>query len=165
MNTSAKFSEIMERYFGTEEAFGMYFQLETEGPHISLIEHAEMIARLGDSMPATVSYLRNGGSATCCTNYAELIYKAGSMETQIFGFANANNPTSRIARDEIHPAGHDFAIVRKRFIVDPWPRLVPQAFDQMVFDLEDPIDAAFVLDVYGPRECWTRNFKAEHSAG
>lgn len=147
------FTAMMERLFGSDEAMGVYFELEGGGPRISLLEHAAMWEELGDDMPGTISYLPNGGSAVCCTDYAAVIFQTLPGRVQIFGFANEENPTSQVARDELHPGGHDFAVVDNRYIVDPWPRLVPGAFDQMVFDMEGA-DAGLALDVYGPRSCW-----------
>lgn len=147
------FTAMMERLFGSDEALGVYFELEEGGPRISLSEHAAMSEELGDEMPGTISYLPNGGSAVCCTDYAAVIFQTLPGRVQIFGFANEENPTSRVARDDFHPGGHDFAVVDGRYIVDPWPRLVQGAFDQMVFDTQDE-HAAMALDVYGPRSCW-----------
>lgn len=158
------FQAEMERRFGTEEALGVLLELE-DGSRLSLDEYRALEEKLGrDAMPDSVSLLPNGGSAVCCTDYAMLIYTTLPGRVQIFGFANEDNPTSRVARDEIHPGGHDFAVVDDRYIVDPWPRLVPMVLTQMVFDLHDPADAALALDIYGPRTCWRHMHEAEACA-
>lgn len=118
----------------------------------------------GDDLPAAASLLPHGGSAICCTDYAVHIFLKLPGRVQIVGFANEDNPTSRCAREEFHCGGHDFALVDDRFIVDPWPRLVPMVMEQAVFDLNDPVDAELVLDVYGPRECWGHLKLAEDEA-
>lgn len=159
--------EQLDAAFGSDRALGVTFQLETENGFeevIDLDQFLEMCKQLGDDMPGTVSLLPHGGSAVCCTDYASLIFLRLPGRVQIFGFANVDNPSSRCAREEFHPEGHDFAVVDGRFIVDPWPRLVPMVMDQAVFDLFDPADAALALDVYGPRECWKHVVGAERYA-
>jgi hypothetical protein len=158
-----QFVAEMERRFGSDESIGVTFETE-DGQRLTVGEYEEMFKRLGDAMPDTVSLLPNGGSAVCCTDYAALIFSKLPGRVQIFGFANADNPTSRVARESIHPGGHDFAVVDGRFIVDPWLRLVPCACQQMVFDLDNAEDGKFALDLYGPRNCWTRMETAERYA-
>jgi hypothetical protein len=169
MNTNENFVDTMERLFGSDEALGVYFL--TDGDEygrnqvkLSPVEQDEMYNRLGDDMPGTSSYLPHGGSACCCTDYAMHIYQALPGRVQIFGFSVEDNPTSRVARDQIHPGGHDFALVDGRYIVDPWPRLVPGVLTQMVFDLDqggEDGDAALAHDVLGPRACWRHMHEAQ----
>lgn len=160
------FVDEMERLFGTEEAVGLSFRL-VDGSIISAAEYDRRCEGLGwddPRHPGGESVLANGGSGTCCTDYASLVYQRLPGRVQIWGFANQSNPSSRIARERIHPGGHDFAVVDSRYIVDPWPRLVPGVFSQMVFDLQDPSDAALALDIYGPRERWRHMVEAEQFA-
>ena len=96
-------------------------------------------------------------SATCCTNYANHVRStlgAIGYEVNVVGFANEDNPSSRCAKEEFHPGGHDFAIVSQRYLVDPWVRLVACVEDQIVYDLFDDGQAAKALEIYGPRHCW-----------
>jgi len=159
MNKTTKeaFLEAMEKQFGSDEALGVWFEVRDEAGRtlekLSPAANAERMLRLGLENPDASAYLPHGGSATCCTDYAMHIYLALPGRVVIFGFSNEDNPTSRFAQEAM-AEGHDFAIVDKRYIVDPWPRLVPAEFNQMVFDLEDAVDAALVLDIYGPRDCW-----------
>lgn len=159
------FVEEMEARFGSDEALGVYFVTDDDVT-LTLAEFNALAAQYEDKadMPGTQSYLPNGGSAVCCTDYACHIYTALPGRVEIYGFANEDNPASRCAREEYHPGGHDFAVVDGRYIVDPWPRLVAAVLEQMVFDLEDAEGAALALDVYGPRECWTRMTGAEDYA-
>lgn len=161
MTDRQTFTQEMERQFGSEEALGVTIRLQS-GETVTAAEYDFRCANLPkDQRPGGESLLPDGGSAVCCTDYASWIYKRLPGRVKIYGFSNDKNPTSRIAREVIHPGGHDFAIVDDRFIVDPWPRLVAGAFRQMVFDLTDPADAAIVADVYGPRECWEHMVVAE----
>jgi hypothetical protein len=157
------FSAQMEAQFGTEAALGVYFKL-ADGTCLSAADYDALVRANGGAGPDAVSCLPGGGSAVCCTDYAALIYRALPGRVQIVGFANADNPASRIARELIHPGGHDFALVDGRFLVDPWPRLVPGVFEQMVFDLEHEGDAALVADIYGPRNAWRHMREAEQAA-
>ncbi|WP_321820872.1 MULTISPECIES: hypothetical protein [unclassified Burkholderia] len=150
---------FVERYFGTDEAFGVTF-IADDGTCYTPSESDSLYARRGDACPALSAQFPDG-SITNCTGYAMRIYRALPDRAQIYGFENCDNPTSRVAREEIHPGGHDFAVIDERYIVDPWVRLVPGACSQICFDLADPVDAAFALDLYGPRACWTRNEAAE----
>lgn len=154
----------MERQFGSDQALGVTFRTQN-GDILTLDQYNVLWEQLGaDAMPDTESLLPGGGSAVCCTEYAIHIYKQLPDRVKIHGFANENNPTSRVARELIHPGGHDFAVVDGRFIVDPWPRLVPGVFEQLVFDLQDAVDAAKVADIYGPQHCWEHMLLAEQYA-
>jgi len=156
------FVEEMERRYGSDEAIGVRLRLDDSAEVITPAEYDRRYAALPrGARPGSESLLPTGGSAVCCTEYACLIFKQLPGRVQIFGFANENNPTSRVAREEIHPGGHDFAVVDDRFIVDPWLRLVAGVSEQIVFDLADPGDASLAADVYGPRQCWERLTGAE----
>lgn len=145
----------LSEMFGTDESMGVVFDVDGCDEPVSPEILDKMFAGLQKSeMPEYRSVFRDGLDAICCTNYAIQVAKALPGRTQIVGFANEDNPTSRVAREEIHPGGHDFAVVDGRYIVDPWIKLVAAEVDQVVFDLDDPIDAAVALDIYGPRECW-----------
>lgn len=145
----------LSEMFGTDEAMGVVFHVDGHDEPLSPEALDKMCAGLEKAdMPEYRSCFRDGHDAICCTNYAIQVAKAFPGRTQIVGFANENNRTSRVAREEIHPGGHDFAIVDGRYIVDPWIKLVAAEGEQIVFDLGDPKDAAVALDIYGPRECW-----------
>ena len=142
----------MEALVGTDAACGVIFSEEIEEGTPRSWSAAEYDA-LPEPKPDTCSLLPNDWSACCCTGYAHLIReRLGADRVRVVGFANEDNPTSLVAREEWHPQGHDFALVDDRYIVDPWPRLVHfgDPARQMVFDLNDPR----TLEIYGPRECW-----------
>lgn len=156
----------LSEMFGSDESMGVVFHVEGHDEPVSPQALDRMFAGLQkNETPEFMSYFRDGLDAICCTNYAIQVAKALPGRTQIVGFANEDNPASRVARDEIHPGGHDFAIVDGRYIVDPWIKLVAAEGDQVVFDLDDPVDAAAALDIYGPRECWEFMESAMAEAG
>lgn len=145
----------LSEMFGSDEAMGVVFDVDGYDEPISPERLNELFAGLRkEEMPEFRSVFHDGLDAICCTNYAIQVAKALPGRTRIVGFANEDNPTSRVAREEIHPGGHDFAIVDGRYLVDPWIKLVAAEGEQIVFDLADPADAAAALDIYGPRECW-----------
>ena len=158
MPTRDAMTAQMEALFFSVQALGVYFKLE-DGRTLSAADYDA----LGNA-PDASSHLPHGGSACCCTDYAAHIFLTLPGRVRIVGFANEDNPSSRVARELIHPGGHDYALVDERFIVDPWPRLVPGVFDQMVFDLANEADAALVLDIYGPQQCWRHMVEAEAAA-
>lgn len=162
MTSPSLFATEMERLFGTEEAVEMYFIMENDETN------TKIPAKEYDALPEEVrkasdaiSYIRGGGSALCCTDYAKLVYDTLPGRVKIFGFENKENPTSRFAEAKYHPGGHDFAIVDDRYIVDPWLRLVRSNKANLVFDLNNAEDLSLATYLYGPRHCWKRNLLAE----
>lgn len=155
------FRDEMERRFGSDEALGVWF-LTDDGQEITLAEFEKTIK--GNPELGAQSMFPDGSSACCCTDFAVQIFRGLPGRVQIFGFANEDNPECRIAKEEWHPGGHDFAVVDGRFIVDPWPRLVPGTMQQMVFDMQDSQEAASVVECYGAQSNWRRMDVAEKLA-
>jgi hypothetical protein len=151
--SSAAFAQYVEERFGSDAAFKIEFS-GLDGRRMSLEEGDTLYKALGEDCPDLVSVFPGGLSATVCTNYAIHVLRALPDRVVIVGFANVDNPTSRAAREEFHPEGHDFAVVDDRFVVDPWVSLVAGVSQQICFDLHNERDAALVLDLYGPRACW-----------
>lgn len=151
----------LEQRFGSDAALGVYFEFDDTHNRLTMAECDEMYKRLGDAMPGGQSFFPDGSSAVECTNYAVQVFRAYPGRVRIVGFANEDNPTSKVAREEIHPGGHDFALLDERYLVDPWIRLVACEAQQIVYDLTDPVDAAVVLDTYGPQACWEHMVAAQ----
>lgn len=146
------FAIEMETLFGTDAAMGVCVVTD-DGVELTLAEYDAMAANKGDAaMPGCQSVFPDGTSALCCTDYARQISAALPGRTQIFGFYNEKNPTARVAREEWHPSGHDFAVVDGRYVVDPWLRLVAGEPGPIVFDMQ--AEAAVVAELYGPLEYW-----------
>lgn len=152
--------EKMEKLFGTDNAIGVMFEVESEHG-VEVIQIDEYDRRYKglpyDQMPDMVSLMPDGSSAVCCTNYARHILAVLSPEgyrVELVGFANKDNPASLCAKEEYHPEGHDFAIVNERFLVDPWVRLVAAVEQQIVYDLDDPVDLEKATQIYGLRQNW-----------
>jgi len=157
-------ASMLEEKFGTDEALGVAFST-MDGIIYSLAEMDELINIHGrDNVPETMSIFPDGTSAITCTNYAIQIARTLPGRVAIFGFANENNLASRVAREEIHPGGHDFAVVDGRYLVDPWVKLVAEVSDQIIFDFNDPDDLLVIQDFYGLKSCWERMHGAEDDA-
>jgi len=162
-----EFAKEMEELFGTEEAFGIYFEAELAHPEvlsgrISIKDYEALCIRLGKDMPSCSSHLGNGGSAVCCTHYAKFIYDKLPGRVKIYGFHNEDNPDCEIVKRNLHPGGHDFAIVDDMYIVDPWPRFVRgDPFKKMVFPVNDL--SGLTRRIYGLKKNWKRMEIAEKS--
>lgn len=147
----------LEARFGTDEALGVAIRLDDTDEIVPVADYEKRYSHLGRmERPGGESIFPDGSSAVCCTNYAAQIFRAYPGRVKIVGFANEDNPLSKVAREEIHPGGHDFALLDERYLVDPWIRLVPLEDEQIVFDLSKDSDAAKALDIYGPPACWVQ---------
>lgn len=151
METDTPMKDYVEARFGTDEAMGIMMET-TDGIRYPMIEADTMYMKLGDSMPDMHSVFVDGSSATVCTNYAIHVLRGLGDRVKIYGFANERNRNCRVVRDELHPGGHDFALVDERYIVDPWIRLVAGASDQICFDLEAATDCLAAADWRPPRD-------------
>lgn len=145
--------------FGSETALGIVYH----GDDDVVRSPAQMDAYCKEHGEPTYaeSLFPDGTGAVCCTNYAVQIGRQFPSQTQIFGFSNEENPDCQIVKDDLHPDGHDFAIVDERWLVDPWVRLVPCAYPEIVYDLHDPSDATLARARYGTRENWKHMTGAE----
>lgn len=152
-----------EQDYCDEKKLGIRF-IDNDNNIYSLEEADELYKEHGNNTPELQCIFEDGSSAITCTNYAIHIFKDMPDRTKIYGFANKDNPDSRVAKEEIHPGGHDFALVDDRYLIDPWIKLVASDGKQICFDLTDPIDAAKVRVDYGPRECWTHMLDTEKYA-
>jgi hypothetical protein len=153
----------VEARFGTDEAMGIMMKA-ADGTLYPMDVADIMFVTLGDAMPDVHSVFPDGSSATVCTNYAIHVMRDLGDRVKIYGFPNEQNRNCRVVREQLHPGGHDFALVDERYIVDPWIWLVASACRQICFDLEDETDRVAAADWYGPREFWTRMTGAEDDA-
>lgn len=151
----------IEALFGSDEAIGVMFRINIYTTEAEVITCDEFDMRFGlmdvKDIPDYETIMPDGSSATVCTNYAHHVSKIlGGMgrHVAVVGFANEDNPTSRCAMECFHPGGHDFAIVDRRYLVDPWIKLVAAVEDQIFYDLNNLDDAAKAHAIYGPRGLW-----------
>jgi hypothetical protein len=145
--------QSLEQEFGTETAFGIRYVDDQN----RVWEAAELDAyqeKMGYILAGVESEFPDGTDAVRCTHYAIQIGKRYPDRTLIFGFTNEDNPNCEIAQKRLHPGGHDFAVIEDRWLVDPWVRLVRNAYQQIVYDLLDPFDFVLVRERYGRRDDW-----------
>jgi hypothetical protein len=70
------------------------------------------------------------------------------------GYRIEDSKDQRIGNDS---GGHDFAIVDKRYIVDPWPNEVLLDKNHYgVYDLEDVKDYELIIKMYGNPSTWEK---------
>ena len=95
------------------------------------------------------------GAFSCCTNGARFVVdRVGGI---VVGFSEGTNPTA-------HPEfldGHDFAIVRGRYIVDLWAKAYPEVNKRVVLDLLNPGVLREDLPKYGDLSAWQVLRRAE----
>ena len=97
------------------------------------------------------------GSPLRCTGYA-LEIKRRTPDTEVWGFYGKDNPRAA-AWNGVRALGdgHDFAVIKDRWIVDPWLHDV-EGVGPGVYDLcdPDPANIAAVEKFYGERACWQK---------
>jgi hypothetical protein len=82
-----------------------------------------------------------------CTACALIITRRFGGEVR--GYHHADNPTARVGETQY---GHDFAVTKDRFLVDPW--LYHYYGEPPVLDMDSPADWAEAAARYGPEENW-----------
>lgn len=95
---------------------------------------------------------RSGGDCCVCTDCARKV--AIAFKGEVWGYFTQENPLAALAKD---CEGHDFALIAGRFLVDVWSFQVSQEIDRPVFDLEDAVEAALVINQYGDRKKWKKS--------
>lgn len=151
----------LELSFGTEKALGICFE-DSAGKRYSLEEGDKMYRNTNIETLTLSSIFQNGDDAICCTNYARHIFNNSKRRVKIHGFKNEDNPTAKIVKENMHPGGHDFAVIEGRFLVDPWIKLVRMKADRIAFDMCDQKDSEYVNDMYGPKDNWKHMVEAEN---
>jgi hypothetical protein len=82
-----------------------------------------------------------------CTACARIITRRFGGEVR--GYYHADNPTARVGETQY---GHDFAVTKDRFLVDPW--LYHYYGESPVLDMDAPADRAEATARYGGEENW-----------
>ncbi|MFK4135886.1 hypothetical protein ACI2KR_26925 [Pseudomonas luteola] len=97
--------------------------------------------------------LPDGRNLAICTNGADYVVKTLG-EGARYGFFVDKNPTV-MDSEIIATGGHDFAVIRNRFIVDLWISHFTGCEKQVVFDLWDKKDHSKIKELYGDPSCWS----------
>jgi len=97
-------------------------------------------------------HFANGIGCATCTNGARLVAKRfGGI---VWGYYSVDNPSAALGHSIC--AGHDFAIVSNRWLVDYWAYRYPEKIPRSVLDAQQPEDQAIINTMYGSPECWKR---------
>jgi hypothetical protein len=137
---------LHKRFTESLEALGAYF-----GDESTLIDEKVLIAEGHDMDDYTiVAMLPGGDHLAICTSGADYVVNVLG-EGGRYGFACENNPTVT-DKNITEGGGHDFAVIRGRFIVDPWYAISRQG--QGVYDLQSKADREAILRTYGDAGCW-----------
>lgn len=140
--------KILEK-FGTPERIGIknidYNTGETEK------EFYETAQREPGSYEG-IEVLPNGEENFYCFNSARfLISQMG--EGSMYGF-NTEDNTAVTDPEILGAGGHNFAVFRKRFIVDLWITHFTQTKEQIIYDLKNTKDHAEIKAIFGDPEKW-----------
>lgn len=82
-----------------------------------------------------------------CTDTS--VWLAERLGGVVYGYAHVENPDAEIGSVE---GGHDFVVVRDRWLVDWWAADTYQYRD--LYDLSDPADLELVRELYGDPGRW-----------
>jgi hypothetical protein len=145
MGPSQAFINKILDTFETEEKIGVYYA-NPEG-----VKEEDYVGENPDDEEFW-SRLPNGKEFGNCTNCAHFVVEKMG-EGEVYGFLTENNP---VTNEDINACfGHDFAVLRSRFIVDIWLTLYGAHETQMVFDLHNKKDFEKIKDIYGDPQRWS----------
>jgi hypothetical protein len=141
------FKKMLEERFKDEASIGVYTEDANTG-----LDEAQFSAKYPDRVFEGISLLPGGKNFFICTNSADLVIETLG-EGLRFGFDSENNPAA--THPEIEGAGgHDFAVIRNRYIVDLWISHYTGCEDQHVFDLWDKKDHPKIKEIFGDLTAW-----------
>lgn len=161
----------METMFDSQTKFGITYLVENPdklGETLRLdpvqlaafdLEHRGDPFASAEELPKieVASVFPDGSPGTVCTSYARAVCTAMAEQGEaavVVGFKNDDNPDCMAVAEGWHPGGHDFAIVARRFLVDPWACLIAEQreTDDIVLDLV--INAEWAFRNYGDPRTW-----------
>lgn len=142
------FRQQLEEKFASEDVIGVY-----EADYSSGLTLQEFNEEGFDRDFEGLSYLPDGTEFARCTNSADYVVRTMGEGVR-YGFMVEDNPT--VTDKEIQSVGgHDFAVLRNRFIVDLWISHFVGSEKQFVFDLWDKKDSQKIQELYGDPKCWS----------
>lgn len=142
------FKKKLEEMFSTEEAIGI------RSLHYGSGETEEEFLANGNDIDdfCSETCLPDGTNMFICTNCADFVIKKLGEGCR-YGFYVEENPT--VTDDEIlSVGGHDFAVIRGRFIVDLWTKHYAEITEKAIFDLWDKRDYDQIRALYGDPSNW-----------
>jgi hypothetical protein len=143
MGPIQKFIENINKAFESEEKIGVYYA-NPDG-----IQENNYTGNNPDE--EFWAHLPDGTQMGKCTNCAHYVV-ATLGEGEVYGFDTRENPVPNSAI--MAAMGHDFAVLRDRFIVDIWTTVYAGEETQIVYDLHNKKDFAKISEIYGSPEKW-----------
>lgn len=141
------FKRMLEEMFASEKVIGVY-----QTDHDTGLTEDEFKAEGYTREFEGVTYLPDHTIMFICTNSADyVVTKLG--EGARYGFASEDNPTA--THSEVKGGGHDFAVLRKRFIVDLWISHYTGCETKVVYDLWDKKDHEKIREIFGDPATWS----------
>ncbi len=141
------FKKTLENQFADEATIGIFQRDYTTG-----LSEAEFNAEFPGREMEGVTCLPDGNDMFICTNSADFVVRTLG-EGARYGFMVDDNPT--VTDHEILGAGgHDFAVIRNRYIVDLWISLYTGSEEQVVYDMWDKNDHLKITSLYGDPATW-----------
>lgn len=144
----SSFKKKLEEMFETEEKIGIKNRDEQTG-----YTEDEFSKAFPEDTFESVSCLPDGSHFFSCTNSADYVVRTLG-EGARYGFSVSDNQ-SVVDKEIIDAGGHDFAVLRGRFIVDLWIKHWAGSSQKLVFDLWDKKDHAEIKALYGDPEKWS----------
>jgi len=105
----------------------------------------DLIATEQFSDEEDVWVFEDGTHCAVCTNGARLV--ASHFKGIVCGYRAWENTLALIG--EPHCSGHDFALIRERWLVDYWAFRVASLAPKAVLDLQLPTDRILARNLYG----------------
>ena len=99
---------------------------------------------------------RNGGQCGVCTDSAMRL--AAQFGGVVIGYFASDNPSAAIG--EPITAGHDFAIIDERWVVDYWSWRVTDLMSNPILDLHVRSDRHMVHRLFGDTAQWSFTYPA-----
>lgn len=113
---------------------------------------AQLDMEIGWNEEESIARFSCGGNCGRCTDSALRV--AHHFHGRVYGFSARANRAALL--NASCADGHDFALLRGRFIVDWWAHRWARVVDRAVFDLRREADLHRVITLYGDPESWER---------
>jgi hypothetical protein len=116
------------------------------------LDESEFLNKYPDKPFDGACFLPDGEIAFICTNSANYVVSQLG-EGIVCGFYVEDNPVEDIEISSV--GGHDFAVIRGRYIVDLWIMHYAGTRDKCVFDMNDKNDKSIIKELYGDPDKWS----------
>lgn len=136
--------KILEERYDSESKIGIYQACPMSGERLDPKEITDTTEQ--------ISLLPDGAEFFICTNSANYVIE-DLGEGYVYGFMVEDNPVTN--REVDAAGGHDFAVIRGRYIVDLWISHFTGSEKQVVYDLQSAKDAVKIRAIFGTPDKWS----------